>query len=414
MPPLEQVHPSEVISNNEGSVDGAPDMTVFGGDGYEEEPWGTSQTREEDHISDDGDIHRAAQSSLQVNMQDVEVHKKRRRQRRVQQPSTVEAGDSEDDQPPRQRRRSAGSKGSRKKRTGRKRASRSIQDVDVSRQPIVKGSYPLLQKAIVLSNAWPVDSPTGGLQGCEDDDVGNMVLDAWDDAKEQLNGEDAGDPTPHETNLIRSRAPGVRAAFKKAAEALVRANYGLVDLQTLVNPTPELIAKTIENNRAIYEKAEHTFFYLDPFNTGIPDTMYRNAILQNVFNLACFGVKANWRGHYFEGLDTIPVETLGLIVAAVKCGLDAWKTGRPLDVAFDFDPYAGVYKNACAHLSGWVTFSKTQPIDVAQPLLKEMLRAARETAATATHVLVSAPETCETFSFAAFEANQPVATIAAA
>ncbi|KAJ7683449.1 hypothetical protein B0H17DRAFT_1205146 [Mycena rosella] len=391
MPPLEQVYPSEVISNNEGSVDGGPDMTLFGGDGYEEGKIVLSTFP----------IIFLMTVIFIVNMQDVEVHKKHRRQRRVQQPPTADAVDSEDDQPPRQRRRSAGSKGPRKKRTSHKQASRSIQDVDVSRQPIVKGSYPLLQKAIVLSNAWPVDSPTGGLQGCEDDDFGNMVLDAWDDAKEQLKGEDSGDPTPHETNLIRSRAPGVRAAFKKAAEVLVRANYGLVDLQTLVNPTPELIAKTIENNR-------------DPFNTGIPDTMYRNTILQNVFNLACFGVKANWRGHYFEGLDTIPVETLGLIVAAVKCGLDAWKTGRPLDVAFDFDPYAGVYKNASAHLSGWVAFSKTQPIDVAQPLLKEMLRAARETAATATHVLVSAPETCETFSFAVFEANQPVATIAVA
>jgi hypothetical protein len=45
--------------------------------------------------------------------------------------------------------------------------------------------------------------------------------------------------------------------------------------------------------------------------------MYRNAILQSVHNLACFGTHANRQGHYFVGMDKIPLETLALIVVAV-------------------------------------------------------------------------------------------------
>ncbi|KAJ7043490.1 hypothetical protein C8F04DRAFT_720356 [Mycena alexandri] len=107
--------------------------------------------------------------------------------------------------------------------------------------------------------------------------------------------------------------------------------------------------------------------------------MYRHFILQAVFNLVCFGKNVNRRAHYFTGMDGIPVETLALSVAAVKCAIDAWKTGRHVDAAFETDPYAAYYGAVLAHLRGWVQYAgqNSGMIDVAGPLMKKMLSAAR-------------------------------------
>ncbi|KAJ7866545.1 hypothetical protein B0H13DRAFT_1898052 [Mycena leptocephala] len=140
--------------------------------------------------------------------------------------------------------------------------------------------------------------------------------------------------------------------------------FGLVD----PNSTPELIAAIVEANRAIIARIEHTFYYSNPMDLTIPDTMYRHGVLQAVFNLACFGKKSNRRGHYFTDMDTIPVEMLTLVVTTIACVLDEWKTGRQVDHQFEADPYAAYYDRTLAHLRGWITYNADKAIDVAKPL----------------------------------------------
>ncbi|KAJ7237029.1 hypothetical protein B0H12DRAFT_1075687 [Mycena haematopus] len=346
--------------------------------------------------------------SLQMQIHDVEVHRKRRRMPKQSAAPTpvVELSDSDGEQPTRKRRKKNVTKS--KKRAGRKQPSRSITEVPADRQPFVKASYRHIQKMIVIKSGWPIDSPSG-LPGSADDEYGTMVLDAWDDAHSELGiteGGYIGDPTDREVKLIRARVGTVRGAFKTAAQKLVAGNYGLINPQTLTDATPEKIAETIAANRAIVEKIETTFYYLNPLDDTIPDSMYRNVILQNTLNIACFGTNANRRGYYFTGMDKIPLETLALVVAAVRCAIDEWKTGRPVEVKFEFEPYAGTYKTALKHLRGWIAFAATQTIDVATPALAALLRVARGTSATAEPV--EAAQELSSFSAASYAKNQPV------
>ncbi|KAJ6465323.1 hypothetical protein C8R45DRAFT_1219724 [Mycena sanguinolenta] len=345
--------------------------------------------------------HQHAQSSLAVRMQDVPVHQKRPRGRR-NGATTTAVTDSEDDERPPQRPRRATKP---RKRSGRNQPSRSIKDISLARQPIVKAAYAFVQREVVCASGFPVDSPSGK-PGASDDEYGNMVLFSWDDGHKVLDVPYVGNPATPERNLIRSRVPTTRLAFKRVAELLVPIHYSLVNLQTLPNLTPELKAKTIEENRDIIAKIEHTFYYQDPYNQALPDSMYRHPIIQAAFNLACFGKKADCRAYYFDDVDAVPVETIALIVTAIKCALDQWKTGQQVDVKFDNDTYAAYYKKALAHLDGWVEYTSTQSIDVAGIMLKDMLRAARESSG-----IVKEKEREEDvfvgFSTSSYAANQP-------
>ncbi|KAJ7453526.1 hypothetical protein FB451DRAFT_1185332 [Mycena latifolia] len=320
------------------------------------------------------------------------------------------SSDSEAEQRPTQRRRGNNDQSKskkRKKRPGRQQPSRSIREIPLEHQPIVKATYPVIQREIVCTSGWAKDSPSGK-PGASDDELGNMILDSWDEAHEALDLPYVGPPTTPEKNLIRSRVPAVRTAFRKVASQLVPGQFGLVDPQNLPNSTPELIAATVEANRAIIAKIEHTFYYSNPMDPTIPDTMYRHGVLQAVFNLTCFGKKGNRRGHYFTDMDAIPVETLALVVTAITCVLDEWKTGRQVDHKFEADPYAAYYDRALAHLRGWVTYNADKAIDVAKPLLKNMLRVARETSGTV-QVVQPAENEFLGFSATAYATNQPSA-----
>ncbi|KAJ7439719.1 hypothetical protein B0H11DRAFT_2354759, partial [Mycena galericulata] len=361
--------------------------------------------------SDDGGHHNA-QSLLEVRMHDVPVHQRRPRRPREAVPSADTSDLDEEEQRPKQRRRRESSTTGptkEKKRAGRTQPSRSISAVPAARQPIVKAAYTRIQERIIVDSAFPVDSPSGR-PGEDDDEFGNMVIYSFEDANDGLELPDAGRPTSAEKNLIRARAPTARLSFKDAAKVLAPAAYGFVDLQTLSDPTSDKIADAIQANRDIYEKIEQTWFYMNPFDANVPDSMYRHPILQGTFNIACFGEHSRRRGHYFSDMEGIPLVTLALIVAAVKCAIDEWKTGRRVDKSFDYDPYAQTYNDALKHLTGWVSFSATQPVNVISPLLKEMLRVARDTA-TSAPAIEATVEPSSIFSFAAYAANQPQALV---
>ncbi|KAJ7127997.1 hypothetical protein C8R44DRAFT_851204 [Mycena epipterygia] len=365
--------------------------------------------REDETPSDDNSGgHHNAQSSLQVQMHDVEVHRQNLRRPRPVSPASSDAEQDEEQRPTRRRKAISTAPTTKPKRKKRAQTSRSITAVDAHRQPMVKAAYPRMQERIVTISAFPVDSPSG-MPGADDDEFGNMVLDSWDDAHEDLSGIPyLGPPTTPEKNLVRARAPTTRLAFKDAAKLLVMNAYGLIDIQSLTSPDAGKILETIEANRDIYEKTENTYYYLNPLDATIPDSMYRHPIIQNIFNVACFGAHGNRRAHYFAHMAEIPLVTLALIIAAVKCALDEWKTGRRVDKSFDFDPYATIYNDALTHLQGWVAWSAKQPVNLVSRLLTEMLRIARETSTTAP-VTNTVAEPSRTFSVGAYAANQPSA-----
>ncbi|KAJ7783584.1 hypothetical protein DFH07DRAFT_948597 [Mycena maculata] len=202
---------------------------------------------------------------------------------------------------------------------------------------------------------------------------------------------------------IRARAPNAYLAFKQAANLLVVAAYGFVSLQNLANYTPKNIADTIKANQVLFEGIEHNYFYLDPFDIGIPDSMYRAPILQGVFHMACFRMDSNRHGHYFTGMDKIPLPALALVVRGVKCAIDEWQIGRHITKSFKADLYAKTYNDTLEHLEGWVSYSAK---DLASQFMKEMLCVAHDTSEIA-QPTDNVEEPPSTFSSNAYAANQP-------
>ncbi|KAJ6606840.1 hypothetical protein B0H10DRAFT_1956746 [Mycena sp. CBHHK59/15] len=348
-------------------------------------------------VDDRDNPHRSAQSSLVVQMQDVPVHQQRRRQRKAATTAAPAADscESETDEHPAQRRHTT-TKQKKKKCTGRHQPSQSIKDIAQDRQSIVKAAYPLIQREVVCTSGFPVDSPSG-MQGASDDEYSNMVLDSWDDSHEVLGVSHVGNPATPEKNLVRvciyllarTRCP---TGLQESGGITGAWSLRLINPQTLPNLTPELKAKTIEANRTIIAKIEHTFYYLDPYNATIPDTIRLQSRL--------FWQELPSAGHYFHKMDAAPVETIALIITA---------TGQQEDVRFDSEAYAAYYNRVLVHLRGWVAYTATQSIDVAGTILKEMLRAARESSSP---VEEDKPEedVFLGFSAGAYAINQPSAS----
>ncbi|KAF7378420.1 hypothetical protein MSAN_00268600 [Mycena sanguinolenta] len=107
----------------------------------------------------------------------------------------------------------------------------------------------------------------------------------------------------------------------------------------------------------------------------------RHPIFQKLFNATFFAKKGiNRRSYYFAGLELLPLETLGLLMDAIVCGIDRWKSGRHEMVAFDAEVYRPVHAQSMAFLNKWVDEyrSAVHPVDLAKECRREILANARK------------------------------------
>ncbi|KAJ7135977.1 hypothetical protein C8R44DRAFT_769406 [Mycena epipterygia] len=229
-------------------------------------------------------------------------------------------------------------------------------------------------------------SPSGD-PSADDDEIEGLIENAWEDSLDflGLDPNEVEDRTDEESRLMRSRITQVRSAIMTQADLLVPAAYGFIDLASLANPTPEIIAATRESNRQLVEDLEGTFVYKDPKETSDMATIGRHTVFQNLLNAALFAKKgANRRGHYFAGLGMLPIETLGLLMDAVICAIHRWRTGEHKVVAFDREIYATIHQNSIKFLNAWLTeyANAIHPEDLARGLLRDMLVKARAVSET--------------------------------
>ncbi|KAJ7482884.1 hypothetical protein B0H11DRAFT_2232257 [Mycena galericulata] len=120
---------------------------------------------------------------------------------------------------------------------------------------------------------------------------------------------------PTDPNQTSTSGPASRSSGR--ARPLVPGAYGLQDIRTLLNPTPERIADAVGKNRKRVEVILKTYVYKDPDDITVPNTMFRNDIFQHVLNAQRL-------------LDTTHLElvTLALIIVAVLCAIEEWTTGK--------------------------------------------------------------------------------------
>ncbi|KAJ7129963.1 hypothetical protein C8R46DRAFT_1142795 [Mycena filopes] len=187
--------------------------------------------------------------------------------------------------------------------------------------------------------------------------------------------------TPQERNLLRSRIPQVRSTIVAVADKLVPICFKFLSIDDLEDPSAENIAEAEDANRQRVADLQGTFMYQDPKNTSDIATIGRHRIFQKLLNAAFFAEKGiNRRGFYFAGLNELPLETLGMFMDAVVCGIDRWKTGRHKTVAFDAEVYGRIHKDTMEFLEAWVAeYQNTlHPVNLAQECLRDLLTNARK------------------------------------
>ncbi|KAJ6572986.1 hypothetical protein B0H10DRAFT_2237290 [Mycena sp. CBHHK59/15] len=303
-------------------------------------PWNDPQEGDEadaDVNEDQAGLHGNAQSSLEVEMHDVDVN---------------QGSDPDPPQSP------SAKRARRKKRPNRRQKSRSIKEIDSEWRCIVQMAYGFLKKAVCLENPFPSASESGD-PGTDDDEIQTIVEDTWWDAVEylELDHDEFSDMTAEESNLIRSRITQVRGNIMTEADCLVPSAYGFVDIQSLNDPTPEKIAEVRETNRQLVADLEGTFPFKDPKDTSDLATIGHNVIFQKLLNATFFFAETgvNSCAHYFAGIELLPDQTLGLMMSAIVCGIDRWKTGqhKVKGVGFEAEAYRGIYEESLQFIDTW-------------------------------------------------------------
>ncbi|KAJ7767819.1 hypothetical protein B0H16DRAFT_1716729 [Mycena metata] len=164
-------------------------------------------------------------------------------------------------------------------------------------------------------------------------------------------------------------------------DKLVAICFKFVDVKKLGDPTPENIAEAEGKNRQLVADLEGCFMYKVPTDTSDIGTIGRHCVFQQLLNAAFFAEKGiNRRAFYFAGMDELPLETFGLFMDAVVCGIDRYKTGRYKMVDFDAEHYAHIHKESMTFLRAWVSeYQKdVHPVNLAQECLRDLLTAARK------------------------------------
>ncbi|KAJ6456240.1 hypothetical protein C8R47DRAFT_1165622 [Mycena vitilis] len=110
-------------------------------------------------------------------------------------------------------------------------------------------------------------------------------------------------------------------------------------------------------------------------------TVGHHKIFQKLVNAAFFSKeRKKRRSHYFDGLEALPRETFGLLMDAIVCGIDRWKTGEWEMVAFEAEVYRPIHRQSMIFIGKWIAeFDKdVYPENLAKARLREMLIKARK------------------------------------
>ncbi|KDR68955.1 hypothetical protein GALMADRAFT_145972 [Galerina marginata CBS 339.88] len=231
-------------------------------------------------------------------------------------------------------------------------------------------------------------------------------MDSWFDACKKKGLEDV-DPSIDELKRIKERTSQFRGQLKDNTQVLVAKMFGLIDPMTLAEPTAEQLEATLEHNRAIVTAHQkNKFWYKDPENPNLANSMFRAAIIQQVFNINWFGSGTYNRASYFAGETETPLVTIALIMDAVDCSVDSWSTGRYVLTAFSAVKYGPRYRRLLERLQEWKAFTVKEQVDLAQVLQEDLLRNARAAAGLVLEAPGVGEESDEESMLAAFRANQ--------
>ncbi|KAJ7101311.1 hypothetical protein B0H15DRAFT_796141 [Mycena belliarum] len=338
-------------NGGDGGVNGGDDGSIDGGDGegYPEPSWARAPDTDLDL-----DGHLPAVSSLEFSTRAVEpAYNRKTKRRRSHHPAAPERAHEDDDS------EEDDAVEAEMPRKSKKQKSRSISAIADDHREICEVAYDKLKIELTHRLPFPVkDIRRTGSHQTQTDEFTELILSVFTDAAFDLDLEDVR-PTSDDIKLIRSRVPQFRAGVKSLARSLVPAEYKFVDIQTLKNPTQESIDAQLEANRARVKMLLMTYIYKDPDNIG-PETMFCNAIFQQILTAYWFGPLDNDRAFYFRSMTQVELITLAFIIVAVLCAIEEWATGRWVAKQFSHKVYFDTYKDILKSLRKWQAHSEKQ------------------------------------------------------
>ncbi|KAJ7084765.1 hypothetical protein B0H15DRAFT_951263 [Mycena belliarum] len=329
-------------------------------------------------VDEDLDGQPPAVSSLEFSTRDVEPRFNLKRKSRPSQHRVVEDPEDDDEHSDEDDSDTAEAEMPRKK----KQKSRSISAVAADHREICEAAYPKIKIELTHRLPFPTtDIRRTGPRQTQTDEFTELILGVFTDAAFELELDDVR-PTLEDIRLIRSRVPQFRAGIKILARLWVPAEYKLVDIKTLQNPTPASIEAQLEANRARVKMLLMTYIYKDPDNIG-PETMFCNAIFQQILTVYWFGALENDRAFYFDTMTQVELVTLALIIVAVLSAIEEWATGRCVAKQFTHKSYFAAYKDILKSLRKWQAHSDKQVAEhgatrnMTADYQEELLRTAR-------------------------------------
>ncbi|KAJ8495209.1 hypothetical protein ONZ45_g12953 [Pleurotus djamor] len=161
-------------------------------------------------------------------------------------------------------------------------------------------------------------------------------------------------PTDEELDLIKTRSSQFRGQVVTIARNTTGPFYGLQKAtdQAVINTNRETVSKLL--NR-------FSFVYQNPDNREEPGTLFRSALIPLVLNVSCFNKKEHSEGLH-DGTTTnfITLPSIALVVTAINCALDEWKTGIKVDGQFSAKLYEAIYQKHLKYLKDWEEYSSTR------------------------------------------------------
>ncbi|EIN11499.1 hypothetical protein PUNSTDRAFT_131664 [Punctularia strigosozonata HHB-11173 SS5] len=167
---------------------------------------------------------------------------------------------------------------------------------------------------------------------------------AWSHACRQKGVE--GDLTEDLVKLITNRGSHIRGSIRDAARPHVKGQYGLRP-PSKTNPTITRL-----NRDRVELLKDNARFYCE--NPEAEEGEFEHPVIQDVLNSTLFKDRLSpgvIHQQYFT--PELPLTTLALILTAIECVLDEWKTGEEKRLNFSEKEYKDVFEEHLAALEQW-------------------------------------------------------------
>ncbi|KAI0287420.1 hypothetical protein BC826DRAFT_917178, partial [Russula brevipes] len=187
---------------------------------------------------------------------------------------------------------------------------------------------------------------------------------AWKEACASIKA--AVPPHPDALTVIMRRASQMRGEVKSKIRLLVLSSYDF-------NPSQTSTGREYNLKRVATLKEDLNFTYKG--NVLERKGLYQNPILQKAINVIWFANRIDEGVLYSKFFRPIPLPTIALVLTAIECGINEWRTGSREDIDFKLSDYKNTYEDHVVMLN--IFKDETQNIGIVPKIQNKLYQNAQ-------------------------------------